>query len=140
MLAKGRFAELLPVNFAEPFDCDYHPNALPLLISFDDAADVSLPDSADLGDPPFQPRTALRLASILFSTQQAAASGMASWHGADGNGLAGPKLRASPGPATTPQGAIRLAGADDLDPNAPVVVVPLFKLRRKEVAALKFTP
>jgi hypothetical protein len=114
MLAKGRFAELLPVNFAEPFDCDYHPNALPLLISFDDAADVSLPDSADLGDPPFQPRTALRLASILFNTQQAAASGMASWHGADGNGW--PVLRFVPllDPATTPHEPFGLPGPTTL--------------------------
>lgn len=135
MITKGRFGELLPVNFAEPFDCDYHPNALPLLISFEHAADVTLPDTADLGDPPHQPRVADRLASIVFKVQEA---DHAQRHGLPGNGWPVMAILPLLDPATTPQQVVDAFGADHLDPDMPIIVVPVFKgWTRKEVRALK---
>lgn len=135
MIMKGRFAELLPVNFAEPFDCDYHPNALPLLISFEDAATVTLGDTANLGDPPYQPRVADRLASIVFKVQEA---DRAQRHGLKGNGWPVMSILPLLDPATTPQQAVAAFGADGLAPDVPIVVVPVFKgFTRKEVRAMK---
>ena len=135
MIAKGRFGELLPVSFAEPFDDDYHANALPLLISFEHAADVALPDTANLGDPPYQPRVADRLASIVFKVQEAA---HAQRHGLKGNGWPVMAILPLLDPATTPQQAVETFGADALAPDVPIIVVPVFRgFTRKEVRALK---
>lgn len=90
---------------------------------------------AELGDPPYQPRVADRLASIVFKVQEAA---HAQRHGLNGNGWPVMDILPSLDPATTPHQAEEASGADYLDPDVPIIVVPVFRgFTRKEVRALK---
>lgn len=144
MILKGRFAELLPWDFAKPFDGDYGEQSLPLLFSVEHCDDVALPEAADLSPfPPGQQRVADRVASIRFNVETAATPHLSPWQGKDGNGwpvmcLVGLHDRLQP-----VADAVRAAGADGLDPDVPIIAIPLWRgFTRKERAkvALPFIP
>lgn len=72
MVVRGQWGELLPVSFDDPpIVADHHPNALPLFVSFEQAANLALPATADLGDPPGQIRPGLRLDHMLSKLEDA---------------------------------------------------------------------
>jgi len=55
MIAKGRFGELLPWDFAKPFDVEFGEQSLPLLFSFDQWDGATLAEAADLSAFPSLP-------------------------------------------------------------------------------------
>lgn len=144
MIAKGRFAELLPHDFAKPFDGEFGEQSLPLLFSFDQWDGATLPEAADLSPfPPGQQRVADRVATILFNVETAAAPHLSPWQGRDGTGWAVMCLVGLDDLLQPVADAIRAAGADALDPTVPVIAIPLWRgWSRKERAkvALPFIP
>ena len=144
MIVKGRFAELLPWDFAKPFDGEYGEQSLPLLISFEDAAGVPLGETADLSPfPPGQQRVADRVASIRFNVETAATPHLSPWLGQNGNGWPVMGLVGLHDPLQPVADAIHAAGADGLGPDVPIIAIPLWRgFTRKERAkvALPFIP
>ncbi|MDM7956602.1 hypothetical protein [Blastomonas sp.] len=144
ILVKGRFAELLPHDFNEPFNGEFGEQSLPLLVSFEHCDGLTLPEAADLSPyPPGQPRVAERVASVRFNAETAAKPHLSPWLGKNGNGWPALCLIGLGDPLQPVADAISAAGADDLDPHVPVIAIPLWRgFSRKERAnvALPFVP
>jgi hypothetical protein len=144
VVVKGRFGELIPHNFAEPFDVEFGEQSLPLLVSFEQCDGVNLPAEADLSPfPPGQQRVADRVASILFNVETAAMPHLAPWHGKDGNGWPVMCLVGLDDPLQPVADAVRAAGADDLAPHLPVIAIPLWMgwtRKERRSVALPFIP
>lgn len=139
MVRKGRYAELLPWDFAKPFDVDFAEHSLPLLISFDQCADLTLPDDADLSRPAEQGRAADRLHQIIGKMEDATMVRQpAPWRDDGGWQARLCAIVGIPSPEMTPQQAVDDAGASGVDLNAfAVLCVPTWAMARKEVACLR---
>jgi len=120
----GRYAEIIPVSFDDPPPTDFDPMALPLFVSVEQAAELTLPDVADVGFPEGQLRPAFRLGSIAGRVEDAAIAHMTPWHGKDGNGMPVMALIGLTDPLQPISAAI---SADLFDLDAfPVIACPLW--------------
>lgn len=145
MIAKGRFGELLPWDFAKPFDVEFGEQSLPLLFSFDQWDGATLAEAADLSAFPLgQQRVADRVATILFNVETAATPHLSRWQGKDGNGWPVMCLVGLDDPQQPVADAVRAADAHNLAPDVPIIVVPLFGRgwtpKERAKVALPFVP
>ena len=133
----GRYAEIIPVSFDDPPPTDFDPMALPLFVSVEQAADLTLPDVADVGFPFGQLRPAFRLGTIAGRVEDAAIAHMTPWHGKDGNGMPVVALIALTDPLQPISAAISAAGGDGVDLDAvPLLACPLWEMLPKERAEI----
>jgi hypothetical protein len=137
MVRKGRYAELLPWDFAEPFDGDFAEHSLPLLISFDQCAGLNLPDDADLSLPAGQGRAFERLAHIIGKMEDAAKAHLSPWRAEDGwrDRLCIIVGLSCPDTPIADQIAAQVPPGVDLTAYA-VLACPTFKFSRKERVAI----
>ncbi|MFN3846526.1 MAG: hypothetical protein ACK4RZ_12010 [Paracoccaceae bacterium] len=138
VMTRGRFGELLPWDFSKPFDEPYDDQALPLLVSFDQCADVALAEVADLGPPASQLRAFHRLLHIVHRVQDASDAAKAGIERFKADTFPTLALVGMDDPTEPVSAAVARAGADRLGLDAvPVVAVPLWRLARKERAGVR---
>lgn len=128
----GRWAEVIPVAFDELPPTDFDPMALPLFVSMEQAAGLSLPDVADVGFPVGQLRPAARLEHLRLKVQDAAMALPSPWR-SQNDPLPPMALVGIPDPYMTPQEAVLAAGASEIDLDTfPVIVAPTWAFSAKE--------
>ena len=133
----GRWAEIIPVAFDELPPTDFDPMALPLLVSIEQAAVLSLPDVADVGFPVGQLRPAARLEHLRLKVQDAAMALPSPWR-SQNDPLPPIVIVGITDPDMTLQDAVDAAGASEIDLGTfPVIVAPTWAFSAKERAEIE---
>lgn len=137
MVRKGRYAELLPCDFAKPFDAEFDEHSLPLLISFDQCANLDLPDVADLSRPAGQGRAADRFLHVIGKMEDAAKAHLSPWRAEDGWGdrLCIIVALSCPDTPIADQIAAQVPPGVDLTAYT-VLAVPIWRFSKKERVAI----
>lgn len=140
----GRYAEIIPVAFDELPPTDFDPMALPLFVSIEQTAGLSLPDVADVGFPVGQLRPAARFEHLRLKVQDAAMALPSPWR-SQNDPLPPMALVGIPDPYMTPQEAVEASGGVAIDlGTVPLIVVPTWSFSAKEqsetLTKLPFVP
>lgn len=140
MVIVGRYAELLPWDFATLPTSDFDPQSLPLFCSLQQAAVLNLPPVADLSPPSGQGRAADRLHHIVGKMEDTTMTrpSDAPWRADDGWRGRLCAIVGIPSSDMTLADAVDAAGASGVDLDAlPLLVVPTWHLLAKERASLR---
>lgn len=140
MVIVGRFAEILPWDFATLPTTDFDSQALPLFVSHQQAEPLNLAPVADLSPPAGQGRAADRLHQIVGKMEDAAMSRPADAAWRDDGGWRDRlcAIVGIPSPDMTLADAVDAAGASGVDLDAfPLLIVPTWHLTTKERASLR---
>jgi len=140
MVVVGRWAEVMPTDFALKPTMDFDPQALPLFVSHEQAEPLNLPPVADLSSPAGQGRAADRLHMIVGKMEDAARArpALAPWRADEGWQDRLCAIVGIPSPDMTLADAVDAAGASNVDLDAfPLLVVPTWHLTAKERASLR---
>lgn len=132
MVVVGRYAEILPWDFSTPPTSDFDPQALPLFISLRQADVLDLPPVADLSPPAGQGRAFDRLAHIVGKMADAKLRLDPTWRWPDGwrDRLCAVVGLSSPDVPIADQ--IAAQGLSGINPDVPLLAVPVFKFSAKE--------
>jgi len=134
----GRYAEILPWDFATLPTSDFDPQALPLFVSHEQAEPLNLPPVADLSPPSGQGRAADRLHMIVGKMEDATLRFDPAWRTQEGWQDRLCAIVGIPSPDMPLAAAVNAAGASGVDLDAfPLLVVPTWAMARKEAASLR---
>lgn len=136
MVERGRYAEILPWDFATPPTSDFDANALPLFCSLQQAAVLDLPPVAQLGPPSGQGRAFDRIWHMVGKMEDAKLRLDPTWRWPDGwrDRLVAIVGLSSPDAPIADQ--IAAQGLSGINPDVPLLAVPTFKFSAKERAAI----
>ena len=135
MVVVGRYAEILPWDFATLPTSDFDEHALPLFVSLEQAGPLNLEPVADLSPPAGQGRAFDRLTHIVGKMADAKLRMDPAWRWPDGWRERLCAIVGIPSPDMTLAAAVDAAGASGVDLEAVAVLcVPTWHLTAKERA------